>query len=272
MGLILLAVKYLKNSIMCLLLISYKNHPRYKLIIAANRDEFYSRPASSAHFWDNKPDLLAGQDMKAGGSWLGLTTSGRFSALTNYRDTRNLKNDAPTRGYLVTDFLLNRFSSAEYVKMLKEKSDIYNGYNLIFGDVDELNYFSNQTKEVIEITPGVYGLSNHLLDTPWYKVEQSKTLFSKILTNGNITAGDLFEILSDRSTPPDDTLPDTGVGLEIERTISPVFVETPKYGTRSSTVILVDNKNHTTFTENSLNAVSKKWTKSTFEFDIINDI
>ncbi|HUX61051.1 MAG TPA: NRDE family protein, partial [Ignavibacteriaceae bacterium] len=117
-----------------------------------------------------------------------------------------------------------------------------------------------------------YGLSNHLLDTPWYKVEQSKNSFSKILTNDNITAGDLFEILSDRSTPPDETLPDTGVGLEIERAISPVFVETPKYGTRSSTVILVDNKNHTTFTENSLNAVSRKWTKSSFEFDIVNDI
>lgn len=257
---------------MCLLLISYNNHPRYNLIVAANRDEFYSRPASSAHFWDDKPALLAGRDIEAGGTWLGLTTSGKFSAITNYRDIKNLMKDAPTRGNLVADFLLNGFPSADYIKVLKEKSDQYNGYNLIFGDVNEMNYFSNQTKTAIKLTPGVYGLSNHLLDTPWYKVEKSKKSFLRILNKENINANDLFEILSDRTSPPDDTLPDTGVGLEIERAVSPIFVETPIYGTRSSTVVFIDKENHVTFTENSLNTVSGKWTKSSFEFDILIEI
>ena len=255
---------------MCLLLISYKNHPRYKLIVAANRDEFYNRPASPAHFWEDKPELLAGKDFEAGGTWLGLTSSGKFSAITNYRDIKNLKKDAPTRGKLVTDFLSNNFSPVDYIKELEEKSDLYNGYNLIFGDIKKMNYFSNQTKKSIELTPGIYGLSNHLLDTPWYKVEKSKKSFSKILAKQDIDYRDLFEILSDRSYPADDMLPDTGVGLKIERAVSPVFVATPYYGTRSSTVIFIDIDNHVTFAENSLNTVSGKWIKSSFEFEILD--
>ncbi|MHB1687657.1 MAG: NRDE family protein [Ignavibacteriaceae bacterium] len=255
---------------MCLLLISYKNHPKYKLIVAANRDEFYKRPASPAHFWGDTPDLLAGKDLEAGGTWLGLTKSGNFSAITNYRDMKNMKKDAPTRGKLVTDFLLNNFSPSNYSKLLKEKSDLYNGYNLIFGDKQSMNYFSNQTKTLIELTPGIYGLSNHLLDTPWYKVEKSKKSFSKVLMKKNIDAGDLFEILSDTSIPPDDMLPDTGVGLDVERAVSPVFVATPSYGTRSSTVIFIDMENHVTFVEKSLNSVSGKWIKLSFKFEILD--
>ncbi|MHB8578707.1 MAG: NRDE family protein [Ignavibacteriaceae bacterium] len=253
---------------MCLLLISYKNHPRYKLIVAANRDEFYNRPASPAHFWEDKPELLAGIDFEAGGTWLGLTTAGNFSAITNYRDIKNLKKDAPTRGKLVTDFLLNNFSPVDYIKVLEEKSGLYNGYNLIFGNLMQMNYFSNQTKKSIELAPGIYGLSNHLLDTPWYKVEKSKKSFSIILMKQDIDNLDLFEILSDKSYPADDMLPDTGVGLKIEKAVSPVFVETPYYGTRSSTVILIDKDDHVIFSENSLNTVSGKWIKSSFEFEI----
>jgi len=253
---------------MCLLLISYKNHPKYKLIIAANRDEFYQRPALPAHFWEQEKELLAGKDMEAGGTWLGLTAHGKFSAITNYRDMKNIKPKAPTRGKLVTDFLLNNISPPDYGDLLKENAGLYNGYNLIFGDEENLNYFSNQTKALVELVPGIYGLSNHLLDSPWYKVEKSKKSFSEALNRENISDEILFEILSDTSTPPDDLLPETGLKLEIERAVSPIFVATPSYGTRSSTVILIDNKNQARFIEKSLNTSSGKWIKSSFEFEL----
>ncbi len=253
---------------MCLLLISFLNHPKYKLIIAANRDEFYKRPATSAHFWDMNPNLLAGKDIEAGGTWLGITTSGKFSAITNYRDLRNIKQNAPTRGKLVTDYLLNNNSTSEFAKDLKEKSDLYNGYNLIFGNLNGLNYFSNQTKILYELKPGIYGLSNHLLDTPWYKVEKSKELFSKILTKKNLISDDFFEILSDKTLSPDDLLPDTGLEKKSEQAISAIFVSTSEYGTRSSTVILVNHQNLATFTEKSLNIETGKWIRSSFEFEI----
>lgn len=253
---------------MCLLLISFLSHPEYKLIVAANRDEFFKRPAAPAHFWDKHPNLLAGKDIKAGGTWLGLTTSGKFSAITNYRDIRNIKQNAPTRGKLVTDFLLNNDYTSVFANELKEKSDLYNGYNLIFGNLNSLNYFSNQTNTLYELKPGIYGLSNHLLDTPWYKVEKSKKLFSKILTKKNIITDDFFEILSDETFSPDDLLPDTGLEKRVEQAISAIFVSTPEYGTRSSTVILVNNQNLATFTEKSLDHKTGKWIKSTFEFEI----
>ncbi len=253
---------------MCLLLISYLSHPEYKLIIAANRDEFFKRPATPVHFWDKHPNLLAGKDIEAGGTWLGLTTAGKFSAITNYRDIRNLKQNSPTRGKLVTDFLLNNRSISEFAKELNENADLYNGYNLIFGNLSGLNYFSNQTKTLYELKPGIYGLSNHLLDTPWYKVEKSKKLFSKILTNKDLLAEDFFEILSDKSYSPDDLLPDTGLEKRVEREISAIFVSTLEYGTRSSTVILVNHQNQVTFKEKSLNYETGNWLKSSFEFEI----
>ncbi len=253
---------------MCLLLISYRNHPKYKLIVAANRDEFYKRPALSAHFWEDENVLLAGKDLEAGGTWLGLTTQGRFSAITNYRDMKNLKLNAPTRGKIVTDFLLNNISESKFADVLKTKADLYNGYNLIFGAIESLYYFSNQTKKRTKLVPGIYGLSNHLLDTPWYKVERSKKSFAKALNSKEISDKTLFNILSDTSIPPDDLLPQTGLKLGIERAVSPVFVAAPNYGTRSSTVILIDKKNNVRFIEKSLITSNGKWVKSSYEFEL----
>ncbi len=253
---------------MCLLLISYKNHPIYKLIIAANRDEFYNRPALPANYWQECPFLLGGRDLKAGGTWLGITKQGRFSAITNYRDMRINKENAPSRGNLTTNFLTGEFSAKEYLDRLKQSANKYNGYNLIFGDIDDLFYFSNQAQEHVKLTPGIYGLSNHLLDTPWPKVEKSKKSFNNILTKDNISAEDLFNILSDKSLPPDDLLPDTGLKIEIERAVSPVFVETPFYGTRSSTVIFCEMNNKITFYEKSLDVINKTWSKTVFEFQV----
>lgn len=253
---------------MCLLLISYENHPRYKLIIAANRDEFYNRPAMPAQFWEGN-SILAGKDLQGGGTWLGITRSGRFAAITNYRDKEKLKTDAPSRGDLVAGFLNTELTSMDFTKRLIETAGLYNGYNMIYIDKEGANYFSNKSKRHISLIPGIYGLSNHLLDTPWPKVEKSKKSFTGILKNSDISAEDLFEILSDNSIPPDDLLPDTGVGLEIERAVSPVFVSTPFYGTRSSTVLLIDRAGEVSFMEKTLNSGTGEWIRKSFSFKIV---
>jgi uncharacterized protein with NRDE domain len=253
---------------MCLLLIAYNSHPIYKVIIAANRDEFYSRPTEPAKFWDEKTFLLAGKDLRAGGTWLGITKQGRFAAITNYRSAKDTIPNRPTRGKLVTDFLENDGTPLNFANRLIPNSEEYNGYNLIFMDTETACYFSNKTKRAIFLQSGIYALSNHFLGTPWPKVERSKKSFSHIVKNENITAEDLFDILSDTSTPPDELLPDTGIGLDIERAVSPIFVSTPFYGTRSSTVILIDKKGNVTFREKSLNSDKAGWNDSEFHFTI----
>lgn len=254
---------------MCLLLISYKVYPNYKIIIAANRDEFYDRPAEAANYWKENPSILAGKDLKAGGTWLGITKEGRFAAITNYRNMKINNENAPSRGKLIIDFLSNKTSIEDYSNKLKESSRRYNGYNLVFGDKENLFYFSNATEKLIKLTPGIYGLSNHLLDTPWPKVEKSKNSFKEKINNKDVGINDLFDILSDKTAPPDEFLPNTELNIEIERAVSPIFVETPFYGTRSSTVILWDNNDKIIFVEKFLNPSNKKWTTNSFRFKII---
>jgi uncharacterized protein with NRDE domain len=251
---------------MCLLLLSYRTHPNYKMIIAANRDEFYDRPTAPASFWKEHPYLLAGKDLKNGGTWLGMTKRGKFAAITNYRNPGNFMKEAPSRGKLVLDFLTGIDSPKNYADALLKKSHLYNGFNLLIADQSELYYFSNQTQKSTPLSPGIYGLSNHFLDTPWPKVEKSKASFIKVLNNENIAVSNLFDILSDTSKSPDELLPDTGVGLEIERALSPVLIATASYGTRSSTVIFIKYTDEIRFIEKSLNTSSKEWTTSEFNF------
>ena len=235
---------------MCLLLIALDQHPAYSLILVANRDEFYDRPAQRAAFWEDVPELLAGRDLKAKGTWLGITLAGRLAAVTNYRDPTVIRNPAPSRGELVRDFLKGSEGPAVYFRKLSGTSDQYNGYNLIAGSVDELFWYSNMAQEIRPLQKGLYGLSNHLLDTPWPKVEKAKDKLSRLLSSGNtLRLKDLFTLLEDRRRPSDKHLPRTGVEIEWERTLSPVFIESPTYGTRSSTVVLVDRKNRVLFTE-----------------------
>ena len=253
---------------MCLLLISYKSHPAYNLIIAANRDEFYNRLALSANYWEEDRNILAGKDLLAGGTWLGITKNGRFAAITNYRDMSQTDSFTTTRGNLTKEFLSSEISPELYGDKISGNAAEYNGYNLIFGDARALFYFSNRSGNLIKLTPGIYGLSNHLLDTPWPKVRKSKTSFKKILNEENISEEELFKILSDTSVPSDESLPDTGLSLDIERAVSPIFVETPLYGTRSSTVIFWNKRDEIKFIEKSLDVPSKKWISSEYNFKI----
>jgi uncharacterized protein with NRDE domain len=241
---------------MCIILFAYKWNPRYPLVLAANRDEFYDRPTAPAAFLPDAPDLLAGRDIRHGGTWLGITRTGKIAALANHRDPHSFRTDAKSRGFLVRDFLVKGCSTDDYLEKLEQEGDQYNGFSLIFGNMRRLCYFSNRGIAPEEIPPGIHGQSNHLLNTPWPKVQRGKEALRKILS----TAADpspeaLFALLADRTVADDKLLPDTGVGIEQERLLAPIFVKGPSYGTRSSTLVFIDPEKNTTFIERTYNGI-----------------
>lgn len=227
---------------MCLIVFAYHQHLEWRLILAANRDEFYARPTAPMTHWEDAPNVLAGRDLSGGGTWFGITPDGRFAAVTNYRDPQVLRERAPSRGLLVADFLRGNATPRPYLEELMSlNAQRYNGFSLLVGDNDGLYYFGNRETMVRELKPGLYGLSNHLLDTPWPKVEHAKRSLTDMIDTGQIESQRVLEILTDESRPADDALPDTGIGLEWERLLSPVHISSPTYGTRSSTAMLMAN-------------------------------
>lgn len=225
---------------MCLILMAYDVHPEYRLILAANRDEFYDRPTLPMAFWQDHPDILAGRDLTGGGTWLGMARSGRFSALTNYREPGGPRPGAPSRGGLVSGFLSGKSPSPAYLEAVSRAGQTYSGFNLIVADAAGLFYYSNRGAGIQPLAAGWYGLSNHLLNTPWPKVEKGIALMkAAVPASDPVNMDAVFQLLKNRELPPDDRLPDTGVGLEWERVLSPIFIRSPGYGTRSSTVVLI---------------------------------
>jgi len=236
---------------MCLILLAWQAHPGHSLVLAANRDEFFARPTAAADFWIDAPDLLAGRDLSAGGTWMGVTRQGRFAALTNYREPGQNRPDAPSRGQLVSDFLAGSMTAATYLDELAQRSDTYNGFNLLCGNLaEELWHFSNRTEggRPHRLVPGIYGLSNHLLDTPWPKVAQGKSNLAHALAAVPMDRP-LFELLRDTTIHDDHHLPRTGLSLEWERVLSAAFVKMPEYGTRSSTLLCLDKRRFLSFDE-----------------------
>lgn len=233
---------------MCLILLAWQAHPDYPLVVAANRDEFFARPTADAALWADQADVLAGRDLEAGGTWLGISRNGRFAGLTNYRDPARQRNGAPSRGALVSDYLAGNSTPAAYEQALHERGRACNGYNLLFGDLDHMHYQSNMDDAHGPLAPGVYGLSNHLLDTPWPKVSRGKSALAEALDRLPDQTP-LVDLLREDAIHDDDLLPRTGVSLEWERLLSAAFVRSPVYGTRSSTVILRDRHGKTDFLE-----------------------
>lgn len=253
---------------MCLIFFGLNQHPDYKLVIAANRDEFYKRKTAPAHFWEDHPHILGGRDLEAGGTWMGMSKQGKISMVTNYRDLRNLKEAAPSRGHLVTDFLLNGDQPQQYGQHVLSKAKAYNGFNLVFGWPDELLYFSNYSGSIQRVPEGIHGLSNHLLNTPWPKVERGKSKFSALLESQKLNIHSFFELLYDENRAADDQLPDTGLSLERERALSSMFIKSPDYGTRCSTVLLIDRDNHVRFTERVYDLNTFDYAQNEFDFAI----
>ena len=241
---------------MCLIIFSYDNHPEYRLILAANRDEFYERPTAPLGFWPDAPEILAGRDLKEKGTWMGIDRSGRFAALTNFRDPASLQPDAPSRGALVRNFLSGLLPPETYLNDLRPSGERYNGFNLLVGDRYHLYYYSNRMKRIRKLKPGIYGLSNRFLNTPWPKVETGKQEFDRILSHDRIDTESLFCLLADRTRPPDDQLPNTGIGVKLERLLSSRFIFSGDYGTRSSSVLLIGRNQRVQFSERTF--VQKK--------------
>lgn len=227
---------------MCLIALAYQAHPHYPLIVAANRDEFMDRPAEAAHFWRDAPHILAGRDLRAGGTWLGITRGGRFAAITNYREMRMAFPQGPSRGALVRQALEQGIDIST--------TTAYSGFNLLYGPIGQLRYHNNIDHRDAPLDPGVHALSNHLLDTPWPKVMKAKAALTGLLhkTKEEIIQG-LFALLTDDGIAPDDQLPDTGLPLEMERAASAILIRSPRYGTRCSTVLLVDAQGKVYFEE-----------------------
>ncbi len=235
---------------MCLALISIESHPLYRLILIGNRDEYYNRPTAPAAFWSEFPELLAGKDLLAGGTWFGITKKGRIALITNYRNPALFRSNAPSRGRLALDALLSSQKPMDHLNGIAQTAGKYNGFNLFVGENNEFCWHSNMAGSPRLLTSGIYGLSNHLLDTPWPKVKQSKKALRKLLEEkDHPLSEDFFSILLDRSIPDDRELPDTGVSLEKERLLSSVFISSADYGTRCSSVLLVDFHNQVTFWE-----------------------
>jgi len=236
---------------MCLILIAHGAHSDFPLVIAANRDEYYQRPTARAAFWQDHPHILAGRDLECMGTWLGVTREGRFAALTNFRDPRERKTDAPSRGQLVSDFLASEQEPREYLGDVAIEAPRYNGFNLLAGDIDGVFYLSSRTGSVQQVSPGIHGLSNHLLDTPWPKVELGKRRLQAAL-EGEFSAESLLNLLHDREPAAESELPDTGIGAEMERVLSPALIVSPKYGTRSSTAVLFGVDGSVSFAERTI--------------------
>lgn len=238
---------------MCLIVFAYRTHPEYRLIVAANRDEFYARPTATAGFWPDCPAVLAGRDMEQLGTWLGVTRTGRFAALTNYRDPKAIVPDALSRGGLVSDFLCGDLAPAEYLLQVQKTARRYSGFNLLVGDSESLWYYSNRTDEAAALSDGIHSLSNALLDSPWPKAEHAKACMASCLgSSGAVLEAGLFGLLGDDTRYADEQLPDTGVDLAMERLLSSIFIASPDYGTRSSTVLLIDNAGGVRFVERTL--------------------
>ncbi len=251
---------------MCLILLSLNSHPKFKLIVAANRDEFYARRTAPAAFWEDRPGIVGGRDLEAMGTWMAMSHGGRIAMVTNYRDPVNIKRSAPSRGQLVSDFIDGQQKPAEYLSDLQATANSYNGFNLIVGDQNQLYYYSNYGGAPTRIPDGVHALSNHLLDTPWPKVRRITTVMKDVLADAR--PDNILNALYDEHIAADNELPSTGVPLQLERSLSAMFIKTPNYGTRCSTVVLVDRNDMVTYVERVYDTTNFTHADRTFEFMI----
>ena len=248
---------------MCLITFAYKMHPKYRLIVIANRDEFYARPTAAANWWNEHPNLLAGKDLKGQGTWLGTTKNGRFSALTNHRNGFSEKPNAPSRGDLVKDFLLSQDKTTEHLTKIAQTAESYNGYNLLTFDGETLGYFSNQIETPQILEKGIYGLSNGILNTPWQKLNKAVSGLENLMKAKDFSIEKAFEMMQNKVIASDEKLPNTNIPIEWERILSAMYIETPDYGTRCSTIFLLDYEGNIHFEERS-----KEGNKASFEFEI----
>lgn len=236
---------------MCLITFALDSHPRFRLVLAANRDEYYARPTAGAAFWEDMPQILAGRDLQSGGTWLGVTGAGRLAAVTNYREPFRDEGERLSRGRLAADYLAGGMPPDAYLEAVRQQGRSYRGFNLLVGDRAGLWYYSNRGGAPWRIASGLHGLSNHLLDTPWPKVVTARERLERLLDEDVPDPEELFALLRDADPFPDRMLPDTGIGLQRERLYSSLFIAGKEYGTRSSSLVLIGRDGRVDFHERS---------------------
>ncbi|MGD1848553.1 MAG: NRDE family protein [Salibacteraceae bacterium] len=237
---------------MCTVLLGYRTVPGYHLVLAANRDEFYQRSTVTAQPWEAPSPIVGGRDLEAGGTWMGITAAGRWAVVTNYREFPIPPIAPHSRGDLVARFLSETVSLEDYLADLRQRPNDYHGYNLLLGEGSRIAYISNRGAEQAKVAPGWHGLSNHLLDTPWPKVVHGiNSLKAWSADPAILDSEKAFQFLQHQQQAPDQDLPQTGIGLDWERKLSALFIETEKYGTRCSSLLLIDVEGNVTFQERS---------------------
>ena len=256
---------------MCILFIAVNQHPKYPLIIAANRDEFHQRPTQSSRFWLEHKNLLGGRDLAAGGTWMGVTRNGGIAALTNIRDPKRQNDQAKSRGELVVNYLLGSGGYCDFAQELKRTADNYNGYNLLYGDIkrSQLQVFNNHSMQLQTMKNGYYGLSNASLNTSWPKIERGKLALADYCeTHKELNIEALFALLSDQTKAEDHLLPETGVPNEWEKQLSSIFIQGEQYGTRTSTLLIVDHNSRVNWYERNFNPTAAVENEAAYEFII----
>ena len=258
---------------MCVIFIALKQSSKFPFIIAANRDEYYERPTAPAAYWSDLPEIIAGRDERAGGTWLGVTESGRFAAITNHYDpTGGHDPKLKSRGDIVSSYLVTGNSLDEFSVDLDHNRNSYNGFGFVFGNFARLRYQNNRNDTVTDITEGVHGLSNHFLNTPWPRVEAGKRKLSHLLSSeDHVNAEQLFEILRDKNAANEysSSLDLSNFSRRNKPSELPIFIQLGDYGTRSSSVLLVDSEGTVTFEERTFHpSTSEVESKRRFEFRI----
>ncbi|WP_417226977.1 NRDE family protein [Amphritea sp.] len=248
---------------MCLILFAYNYHPDYKLILTANRDEFYSRPTRAMQYWPEQPELLAGQDLEQGGTWLGLTRHGRFSALTNHRNGLSQPQGQSSRGNLPLQFLLSDLSCNAFIEATDPHR--FDGFNQLIDDGQQLCYLSNRATSLQPVPRGIHGISNAVFDTPWPKLVTAKQALKNSIDSDKFDADTLIKLMQNPATYPDELLPETGIALPLERRLSASFIRSENYGTRATTAILIRHNGVTEVVEQNYDAAGKT-ERNTFRF------
>ena len=236
-------------------------------MLVSHRDEFHERPTAPADWWEDHPDVLGGRDLAEGGTWLGVDRHGRLATLTNFREPGAAAGGL-SRGRLVADYLRGDAGPAAFARAALEKGERFAGFNLLLADPAEAAYAGNRAGEARTLAPGVYGLSNHHLDTPWPKVRAGRERFRARLEAPSLEAADLLDVLEDRTVPPDHELPDTGVGPEKERLLGASFIVSPDYGTRAATAVIVHREGAMTFVERTFSPAGEPTGERRFDFRI----
>ena len=252
---------------MCLIAFSLNNHPDYPLILIANRDEFYRRPTAPAHHW-LESEMIAGKDLEAGGTWMGVSRDGRFAAVTNYRDIQNIKDNARSRGELPVNFLENQIGAVSYLEEIHGRADQYNGFNLILFENGSMYHYSNYEKKINTLEKGIFGLSNALLDTPWPKVENIKSSFTRLVEKENLENQLLLDMLENQQTAQDEELPETGLPYDLEKAVSAICIRTEEYGTCSSSIVTINHNSEVFFKEKTYPVGARKAGEVIHKFEI----